>query len=163
MYVYAIRAGNHLKIGVTRDIKKRLSGLQTASAVKLQLTGLWTFDNMAQAHAVERSLHSLFADKCTHGEWFEGVETPEIEAAIPHFADHRPSKATLGQRNYLNERSLAVRGAARNVNATKNQLEQKLRRDGLTKIEAQSLMSMCRGYERRRVFRPNGDGLYREI
>ncbi len=39
MNVYFIKAGEHVKIGIAKNIKSRISALQTGQAVKIELCG----------------------------------------------------------------------------------------------------------------------------
>ena len=66
--LYGIQSskGGPIKIGVTRDVYKRLDALQTASPYRLELKMLIPGMGIA-----ERTLHSLFADHRLSGEWFD--------------------------------------------------------------------------------------------
>lgn len=65
--VYFIQAGvgGHIKIGVTTDVRERLSRLQMASPVDLQLLGAVAGDRYFEA-----SLHDRFHHLHVRGEWF---------------------------------------------------------------------------------------------
>lgn len=67
MPVYMIRQGARgpVKIGVARDVAKRLATMQTGNHE--QLTLLRSFDGSV---AEERALHRKFADHRLAGEWF---------------------------------------------------------------------------------------------
>ena len=68
--IYLISHSNQfLKIGYTKDIKKRLSQLQVSSPVKLELLHLIEGDL-----SLEKELHVLFKDHATNGEWFSFSE-----------------------------------------------------------------------------------------
>lgn len=67
-WVYVIgRSDGKLKIGVSRDPKRRLADLGTANAEPLSLIA--SVSVPAPAH-VERFLHGLFARNRVGGEWF---------------------------------------------------------------------------------------------
>jgi DNA-binding XRE family transcriptional regulator len=64
--IYLISHSNQfLKIGYTKDIKKRLSQLQVSSPIKLELLHIIEGDL-----SLEKELHILFKDYATNGEWF---------------------------------------------------------------------------------------------
>lgn len=72
-WVYFIRAGvsGPVKIGTARDPRKRLSGLQTSTAVPLRILGV-----VVGGRAQERAFHEQFAHLRLRGEWF--VPEPEL-------------------------------------------------------------------------------------
>jgi hypothetical protein len=65
MKTYAIEGvgTGRVKIGAARNIKDRLTKLQTASPVELRIIA-------ASDANIEKALHFELADHCTHGEWF---------------------------------------------------------------------------------------------
>ena len=68
-YVYFIEADNGLvKIGKSKDVRKRLSALRGASPINLRL--LFSIDCNGQAIKTEKHFHKMFAAKRKHGEWF---------------------------------------------------------------------------------------------
>lgn len=75
-WVYLIGADgvSRVKIGKSDDPKKRLSGMQTGSPVRLVLLAL--IDCGKDASGTEQMLHEKFRDNHTGGEWFDA--TPEI-------------------------------------------------------------------------------------
>lgn len=54
-----------IKIGFTRNLKKRMSKMQTDSSEQLKV--LFAFDPLP---IEEKALHTAFADHRVHGEWF---------------------------------------------------------------------------------------------
>lgn len=83
--VYFIRRASDgvIKIGVSRDVTKRLGGLQTSTPDELSLVGTIPGDER-----VEAEWHARFAAAHIRGEWFRPV--PDLLAAI---AALRPNKA----------------------------------------------------------------------
>lgn len=68
--VYFIRAADGLiKIGVSKDVRRRFATLQQDCGDVLELIGL-----MPGTHATEMTLHRLFAEDRDHGEWFQPSE-----------------------------------------------------------------------------------------
>ena len=68
-YVYFIEADNGLvKIGKSKDVRKRLSALRGSSPVRLWL--LFSIDCGGRAHQTEIEFHKRFEAKRHHGEWY---------------------------------------------------------------------------------------------
>lgn len=74
-YVYLIQANNLFKIGKTKNVKQRLSNLQTSNPVKLNLIGVIETDNCS---LLESFFHQHCSKYRTTGEWFN---IPEDEIA----------------------------------------------------------------------------------
>jgi len=70
-WVYLIQAGDDgpIKIGTSRDPRKRFVELQTASPYPLRVRAIG-----AGGRKTERHLHERFAGSRLHGEWFEPVQ-----------------------------------------------------------------------------------------
>lgn len=68
IYLIGNEANNLVKIGMTRDMRVRLSTIQQMSPVKL--TVLWESDPAWYAE-IERELHGALAAARKHGEWFD--------------------------------------------------------------------------------------------
>lgn len=64
--VYFIQAGDRIKIGVTKNVRKRIAVMQTGSSVPLVLLATRKGDT-----GLEREYHARFAHLRLHGEWFE--------------------------------------------------------------------------------------------
>jgi hypothetical protein len=67
--LYLIRSGNALKIGITKDLKARLSSLQISSPYKMSLITTYS-PTQNTAFNIEQSLHKYFKDFRLYGEWF---------------------------------------------------------------------------------------------
>lgn len=65
-WVYFIRCGDSVKIGVAVDVRKRLSSLQTGNPAPLSLMASMPGDEKA-----ERKLHKQFSADRLSGEWFD--------------------------------------------------------------------------------------------
>jgi hypothetical protein len=65
--LYFIRSADHVKIGITNDIQKRLTLLQVGNPIDLELVAL--FDSPAPL-SHEMDLHLLLGAYATRGEWF---------------------------------------------------------------------------------------------
>ena len=64
MYVYFLRAGKSrkgpIKIGIAKNIEKRIATLQTGNHLVLYLEGCIKCDSYAQAYSLEQMLHRVF-------------------------------------------------------------------------------------------------------
>lgn len=63
--LYVVRAGSHCKIGITRDLPRRVTELQVGSAHELEV--LLAIPGGAED---ERWVHERFALYRVRGEWF---------------------------------------------------------------------------------------------
>jgi len=70
-YLYAISNGEQIKLGMSSNVKKRLSALQTSSPSELVL--LWKYyiaNTPADAIKIEKRLHRACKEFHIRGEWF---------------------------------------------------------------------------------------------
>jgi hypothetical protein len=80
--IYLLRAGQSVKIGVSRSVPKRVAQLQSASAQKIEIVNSWPTQ---RAYEVERYVHQVLGDYRDHGEWFNlqpQIAAMTIEEAI---------------------------------------------------------------------------------
>jgi predicted GIY-YIG superfamily endonuclease len=79
-YLYVIYCENphSVKIGVSGNIPKRLSSLQTSNPTKLKLLGFVEHEN---AYQLEQDIHAYLKDYKINGEWFrfEGLASLFVE------------------------------------------------------------------------------------
>jgi hypothetical protein len=126
-FVYAIGSPAHsfVKIGTSKDPRKRLAGMQTSSPFKLEL--LWEHPGDWE---LEHHLHTQFKLHRINGEWFDfgdGDPVAKIKAALDRpiapkptrhvyepsaeaskfFAEHREAVSILANKGPLRE--IAVR------------------------------------------------------
>jgi hypothetical protein len=66
-YVYAIRDGEHVKLGVASNVTLRMFSLQTGNPRPLTLVRSWLVQN---SQAIEEALHERYAALRLRGEWF---------------------------------------------------------------------------------------------
>lgn len=69
-FVYFVRAGDAVKIGVTTEPKSRMRSIATGSPAELQVLGMRWFPSEADAYAEERRIHGALAAHRVNGEWF---------------------------------------------------------------------------------------------
>ena len=60
-----------VKIGIAKNVKRRLASLQTSSPSKLKLLGIIKTKSVNNARKIEKSLHEKFAKNRIRGEWFK--------------------------------------------------------------------------------------------
>jgi hypothetical protein len=70
-----------IKIGISKDIKKRLLHLQTGSPYELKLMG-WI--EAQDVRALEKKLHAKYRDRCAHREWFNLSSCDVLEEIKSH-------------------------------------------------------------------------------
>ena len=83
VYVIGSATSSRVKIGTSKDVNKRLGDIQRMSPEPLEV--LW---QTAGSYRLEGALHSHFANRRTHVEWFDFAgESPVklIEAAVNSF------------------------------------------------------------------------------
>lgn len=70
MFVYLIRCeeNNYYKIGVTKNIQRRLKQIQTGTPDKIYLVEKYESDYSTK---IERALHNFLAHYHRNNEWFE--------------------------------------------------------------------------------------------
>lgn len=66
-FVYAISSGEHVKIGLAANVKRRILGLQTSCPTALSVINAWEHHD---AERMERLLHRKYRKFRTSGEWF---------------------------------------------------------------------------------------------
>ena len=84
MYLYLIGAFDYndallaVKIGVTRDIGKRIAAMQTGQFCEMRLIVAWEVASRAKCFNVERGLHEHFSHRRMRGEWFRPMIVREF-------------------------------------------------------------------------------------
>ena len=68
-FIYVVRAGDRVKIGFSKDVRRRISELQTFFPDELEL--LLTAPGSIM---IEHSLHARFKEFAIKGEWFQYAE-----------------------------------------------------------------------------------------
>jgi len=79
-YVYIIHAEgtNFYKIGVTKDLEKRLSAINNTSPYRCYILYKIEFKERKKAFELESKVHNKFDNKRLNGEWFE-LSSNELE------------------------------------------------------------------------------------
>ena len=83
-YVYFIQSGTGkdapIKIGVAKNVNKRLEILQIGNPDKLTVITAIKADNELQAYWLEKNLHKFFKSDCIRGEWFRKINMKKAES-----------------------------------------------------------------------------------
>jgi len=82
IYIILGESGRY-KIGVSGNIKNRISSLRVSSSEKLKISHT---AKVADPYKTEKELHDIFRDKNTHGEWFE-LNSNDLKDAISYLSD----------------------------------------------------------------------------
>jgi len=69
-YVYYITDGLRVKVGIAKDVAKRVKVLQTGNGGRLEVVHTIPFSSRALAFKKEASLHKMYSSYRMHGEWF---------------------------------------------------------------------------------------------
>lgn len=71
-YVYVIQHEKHYKIGVSKNVSKRITAMKTNTPVNIQLVHSFFvgIEVYANAYGWEKLLHHYFASRRLNGEWF---------------------------------------------------------------------------------------------
>lgn len=69
-FIYFARAGNKVKIGISKNPKQRLGGIRTGNSSKVRIYYVTPGDSRK-----ERDLHRRFAEHRVNGEWFLFAQT----------------------------------------------------------------------------------------
>lgn len=70
VYAYFVSDGEYIKIGVAKDLSKRLAALQTANARKLEMLFAIPANSEKHAFELEKILHHQYSHFAMNGEWF---------------------------------------------------------------------------------------------
>ncbi len=90
--VYFLQGGDDgaIKIGMSRDITRRVSELQKCSPVELRIIG--TIERMVGAAVLEASFHKRLAEHRLHGEWFKNCDEVRLVIARATHLDEMPAE-----------------------------------------------------------------------
>lgn len=70
-YLYVVRAGDLLKIGITNNVDQRVAAIQAHCPVPVALVRVIETEHAAE---LELNLHDDLADFRSHGEWFTDAD-----------------------------------------------------------------------------------------
>jgi hypothetical protein len=83
-FVYAVRCGEWIKIGVARDIANRMGGMRVNCPYPLTLVGSRQLPSAQDALRIESAVHRELAGQRHFGEWFrdQPIDPVAILAAL---------------------------------------------------------------------------------
>ena len=70
LYIIQAKSDNILKIGICKDFRKRLTGLQNGNPYKIRLFAQFELSDV-EAGKLEKELHYTFRHSRMCGEWFK--------------------------------------------------------------------------------------------
>ena len=70
-FVYFISDGEYTKIGIAKNMNKRLSSLQVGNPKKLRIVSFVPCDTENSARKIEKHLHERLGACRVEGEWFK--------------------------------------------------------------------------------------------
>jgi hypothetical protein len=79
-YVYLMRCNRHYKIGVAKDVMKRLVAIQIGNPYNVTIVQHKEFDNPV---SVEKELHRKYSERNVGGEWF-ALRRDEVDWVIEY-------------------------------------------------------------------------------
>lgn len=79
---YFISDGEYVKIGISNNVRYRMSMMQTGNAKKLLLLACFDFPFRDLAATTERLLHIKYKNKRISGEWYDILRDPFFVALI---------------------------------------------------------------------------------
>ena len=91
MFVYFLRSGNKgaIKIGLARNVQKRMEVLQAGNAFELKLLAVIPCKSRKEAEWIEERLHKRFHKQRIRGEWFQGnIEIKRIRDEFEEVNTH---------------------------------------------------------------------------
>lgn len=83
-HLYILRCGTRIKIGITNDIDKRLSSLQTGNSEPIILEYI---EERYRPNRAEKWLHTQFAYCWVKGEWYEGIDVLDVRRKLMMYHD----------------------------------------------------------------------------
>lgn len=78
-FVYLIHDSRYVKIGMAKDVTKRLAGLQTGNAEKLSILCVIPCKSESSAGSLESYMHSIYRQYALEGEWFNILDKLDLK------------------------------------------------------------------------------------
>lgn len=87
-YVYFVTDGDFIKIGIAKDVKKRLQTLQTGNPKRLKVLKTIALQD-DEARMQEENYHRKFRDYNACGEWFKMCDELCVAIGLPNLIKDR--------------------------------------------------------------------------
>jgi hypothetical protein len=78
-FLYAIRCGEFIKVGVANNMSARVSAMQTGNPHSLEVIAALEFEAEGAARFAEKAAHHFMAQHVHRGEWFKIEAAPVLE------------------------------------------------------------------------------------
>jgi hypothetical protein len=91
-YLYAIRCGEFVKVGIAECTHDRLSGLRVACPYPIELIGRRQYPTKTAARVAERLCHQELAGQAHMGEWFTAGSLDPLAVIIARYAADYPGE-----------------------------------------------------------------------
>lgn len=88
-WVYFLGCGDLIKIGRSKNPRRRLSVIRSSSAHEVEVLGV-----VVGGEIIEAAIHDTFRHLESHGEWFR--RAPDLDAFIRDFSDEIETELTMG-------------------------------------------------------------------
>lgn len=79
--VYMLTCGKFVKVGLAKDVRKRIADLQVANPYPLQYVHSHDFEGFRYARLCEMAAHEMLKPWSHHGEWF-ATSTSRVRSAL---------------------------------------------------------------------------------
>lgn len=79
LYILTMENSDLFKVGVTNDIEKRLSNIQTGNPNKIRILFC---DEMEDAYKIESRIKIKYKKYIKNGEWYGGINPEDIKKFI---------------------------------------------------------------------------------
>ena len=86
MFIYVMVAKPYMKIGISRDVQRRIKEVQTGCPVRITRCIFMNVGNTQQAETLEKLLHKRYAACNTWGEWFT-YSLPRVRSILALFPE----------------------------------------------------------------------------
>lgn len=85
-FIYFVADGEYVKIGVSNNVKQRMTELQVSNARKLELIALVPARGRQEAYTLEEKLHWCYRNYLVRGEWYNILKIIDVEKFKEHFS-----------------------------------------------------------------------------
>lgn len=102
MKVYIIQCLDYFKVGISKDISKRMIALQTSNPVKLKLIA---YLDSKESASIEKEIHKDYSNYNSSGEWFKltPVIIRQIIKKYGFIVEATPSKIDYSKNKLLDD------------------------------------------------------------
>ena len=73
MFLYFIKGGDAIKVGITENVEQRLTGIQVGNPAKVELLHSISMSD-EEARQAESEIHRMFIKTNLSGEWYQATQ-----------------------------------------------------------------------------------------